>query len=151
MKAAPLVWTAEEFIHQGSGLICLCGSTKFFFEAMEANRRLTFSGWVVLQCGSWGHSFHKYAENTNTDYAGIKTLHYQKILMSDAIVVVTDTTDYIGNSTIAEKAFAKHRGIPILYFNGENFHGTTTVTPYDKLEDKSLIENFEKINGTLGF
>lgn len=116
---------ANEFIKQGSGIITLCGSTRYFFEAMEANRQLTFQNWIVLACGSWGHSYHKFVENTNTDYKAVKRLHFHKIAMSDAIVVVFDINQYIGNSTEKEVHFARHIGIPVFFFDGERFFGST--------------------------
>jgi len=116
---------ANEFLQEGSGIITLCGSTRFFFEAMEANRRLTFQNWIVLMCGSWGHSYHKYAENKSTDYTQVKRLHFHKIAMSNAIVVVYDKSQYIGQSTEKEVHFATHIGIPVFFFDGEKFFGST--------------------------
>lgn len=142
--------TALEFLEKGSGTITICGSTKFFFEAMECNRRLTFMNWMVYQCGSWGHSFSKYMLPSNTNYAKVKILHFQKILCSQAIVVVSDESNYIGSSTKAEIEFATTRGIPVFYFNGENFSGETSKIPMDELEDTSLIDKFAKTHG-LGF
>jgi hypothetical protein len=89
------VYSAYNFFTDGNGIVTLCGSTKFFDQCMEANRILTFQGWVVLMCGSWGHSYHKDIENKNTDYGSVKKLHYYKILKSQAIVVVSDKTGYI--------------------------------------------------------
>jgi hypothetical protein len=143
--------TADEFFKQGSGFVTLCGSTKFFTECMEANRQLTFNGWIVLMCGSWGHSYHKDVENTNTDYAKVKKLHYHKILESQAVVVVYDKSSYMGDSTRAEIDFAFRRDIPIFYFDGKEFTGHTLSTkiPYE-LDDTSLIDEYAKIY-SLGF
>ena len=80
---------------------------------MEANRILTFQDWIVLMCGSWGHSYHKDAESLDRDYLTIKKLHFHKIRESDAIVVVTDSTPYYGESTTEEITFAKHRNKPV--------------------------------------
>lgn len=141
---------ALTFFSTGSGIVTLCGSTKFFFEAMECNRLLTFHNWIVLQCGSWGHSFNKYSEATNTDFKVVKLLHYQKILQSQAIVVVTDESCYVGNSTKAEVKFALYRSIPVFYFDGNNFSGESDKLSKDTLNDYSLIEQFGKTNN-LGF
>lgn len=142
--------TAHDFFRLGSGVVTLCGSTKFFFEAMEANRILTFNNWIVLLCGSWGHSFHKYSEDLNRDYSEVKKLHFQKILMSRAIVVVSDASGYIGTSTKAEILFANSRDIPVFYFDGINFKGNAFKIPND-LHDTSIIDNFAQLNGGLGF
>jgi len=142
--------SAKDFIRQGSGVITLCGSTKFFNECMEVNRLLTFEGWVVLMSGSWGHSFHKFVERKNTNYEGVKKLHFQKILMSQAIVVVYDDSQYVGDSTKAEISFAMSRKIPVFYSDGNVFFGCTEKEPTDELVDTSLIDNFAK-NNSLGF
>lgn len=146
-----MTYTAAEFFAQGSGIVTLCGSTKFFEQCMEANRQLTFKNWIVLACGSWGHSYHKDFENTNTDYALVKKLHYQKILLSQAVVVVSDITGYIGESTKAEINFALHRGISVFYFDGTTFSGTTNKKAKDNLSDTSLIDNFAISNNGLGY
>jgi len=148
------LYTAEEYINQSNGIVTLCGSTKFFWEAMEANRRLTFSGWMVFMCGSWGHSFHKYTMNKNTDYEGVKRLHYKKILNSNLVVVVTDESGYIGSSTKAEIAFCSYQDIPVFYFDGKEFGGGTfkdLVTNNNNYVMDVTIDRFETLHGTLGF
>jgi hypothetical protein len=135
--------SAREYFEEGSGMVTLCGSTRFFAECMEANRALTFQNWVVLMCGSWGHSYHKDAEPLDRDYSLVKKLHFHKILESDAIVVVSDKSLYYGDSTTEEIAFAKHRNIPVFYFDGEIFSGWETVDQIpDKYADASLIDSF---------
>lgn len=151
-----MVVTTDDFIREGSGVVTLCGSTKFFFEAMEANRILTFNNWMVFQCGSWGHSFNKYSEQTPRDFEQIKKLHFQKILFSDLVVVVTDSSNYIGSSTKAELKFSKQRGTPILWYDGDKFFEHKQFLLPNKpipkeLEDTSIIDNFEKTNEGLGF
>lgn len=142
------------FFNEGKGIVTLCGSTKFFDQCLEINRRLTFKGWVVLMCGSWGHSYHKDREgNTGEAYEKIKTLHYKKILMSDAIVVVSDKSKYIGTSTKAEIEFCRQKDIPIFYFDGEYLTGNpTTKEPPDCLLwcDK-IINDYVSSGGDLGF
>lgn len=144
--------TAIEFIEQGSGIVTLCGSTRFFFEAMEANKMLTFNNWIVLMCGSWGHSFHKFRQDViKRDYKQVKKLHYQKILMSDCIVICFDDSRYMGESTQAEKAFAFYRNIPVFYWDGVMLSGETDKPVPNLLSDESLILKFKKEYGTLGF
>lgn len=135
--------SARQFFEQGSGIVTLCGSTKYFEQCMEANRALTFQNWVVLMCGSWGHSYHKGAEDLNRDYSQVKRLHFHKILESDVIVVVSDTSGYYGESTTEEIAFAQHRKIPVFYFDGEIFSGWEIVDQIpDRYTDASLIDSF---------
>jgi len=144
--------TADKYFSEYSGIVTICGSTKYFFEAMECNRRLTFNNWIVLACGSWGHSMHKYSENINTDYNEIKTLHFHKIQVSDAIVVVFDDSGYTGSSTIAETKFADYLGKPIFYFKNQNFlPEARNISHSPLLRDNKHIESFKTLNNGLGF
>lgn len=118
---------ANQFFYESSGIVTLCGSTRFFFEYMEANRLLTFLGWIVLQCGSYGHSFHKYAKEEVRDYSLVKKLHFEKIHMSHAIVVCTDSSGYQGDSTLAEIEFANFLGIPVYYFVNGHLTGESVA------------------------
>lgn len=137
--------SARQYFHNGSGMVTLCGSTRFFAECMEANRLLTFDNWVVLMCGSWGHSYHKDSEDLTRDYSTVKRLHFQKILESDAIVVVSDKSLYYGESTTEEIAFAKHRNKPVFYYDGESLSGWSAIDKIpDRYADISLIENFRQ-------
>lgn len=134
---------ANDFIELGSGIITLCGSTKFYFETMEASRRLTFNNWMVFMVGSFGHSANKYTNDDSThDYTTVKKLHFYKIEKSDAIVVVSDDSLYIGDSTRAEIAYAKTMGIPVFYFNGREFFGADYVTKIPMRETDEGIERF---------
>jgi hypothetical protein len=154
MDDLQLTVTAEEFFNNGSGFVTLCGSTRFFFECMELDRILTFKGWIVLKCGSWGHSYHKYVENTNTDYTRVKRLHYVKILNSQAVVVVSNASGYIGNSTRAEISFANSNNIPVFYFNGNELIGVVNCTPPSDYfaSENDEIDNYQNRTGnSLGF
>ena len=147
------IYSAHNFFTMGDGFVTLCGSTKFFTECMEINRRLTFDGWIVLMCGSWGHSYHKDLEgNSGINYEKVKTLHYKKILKSQAIVVVSDKSNYIGNSTKAEIEFCKVKNIPIFHFDGEYLTGETLVPPHYQLKCvNSIIDDYVKDGVGLGF
>jgi hypothetical protein len=137
--------SAEKYFKNGSGMVTLCGSTRFFAECMEANRLLTFQNWVVLMCGSWGHSYHKDSEDLNRDYTMVKRLHFQKIIESDAIVVVSDKTLYYGESTVEEIAFAQFREKPVFYYNGEILSGWDTISELpNRYADSSLIDDFRQ-------
>lgn len=134
--------SARQFFVEGSGIVTQCGSTRFFPENMKCNRELTFLNWMVLMCGSWGQSYHKEIEAgfTAKDYAEIKQLHFHKILESDAIVIVSDKSMYMGDSTREEKAFAESRNIPVFTFDGEMFSGWGVVDRIpNRLKDDSLI------------
>lgn len=135
--------SARQYLEKGSGIATLCGSTRFFSQCMQANRELTFLNWVVLMCGSWGHSYHKDSEPLDRDYSTVKRLHFHKILESDVIVVVSDKTLYYGDSTKEEIAFAQFRNIPVFYYDGEVFSGYEIVERVpDRYADTSLIDSF---------
>lgn len=135
--------SARQFFGEGSGIVTLCGSSRFFKECMEANRALTFQNWAVLMCGNWEHSYHKDAEISDIDYASVKLLHYQKILESDAIVVVSDSTLYYGESTKTEIAFAEHRKKAVYFYNGRLLNGWQSVREIpNRYTDNSLIDSF---------
>jgi hypothetical protein len=135
--------SARQYFEEGSGMVTLCGSNSFFPECMEANKALTLQNWVVLMCGVWAKSYHKDSEPLDRDYSLIKKLHFHKILESDAIVVVSDKSLYYGESTTEEIAFAKHRKIPVFYFDGELFSGWEIVDRIpDRYADTSLIDSF---------
>lgn len=118
---------------------------------MEANRILTFNNWMVYACGSWGHSYHKYAkQDTSHDYSVVKKLHFLKILESQAIVVVFDKSRYISDSTKAEINFANYRNTPVFFYDGESFVGNTEKLPVNELADTSIVDTFAADN-SLGF
>ena len=94
---------------------------------MECNRILTFSNWIVLMCGSWGHSYHKDATSLDRSFEQIKQLHFHKIVESEAIVVVSDSSGYIGDSTKEELSFALFLGMPVFYYDGSKLTGSTSV------------------------
>ena len=146
------MYSAEEFIELGNGIVTICGSTRYFFEAMEANRTLTFNNWIVLQCGSWGHSFHKYTQPIDKNFVEVKRLHFKKILMSNLVVYIANKQEGVtGDSTKAEVQFARERNLPIFKFDGVKFHGATYTKPESHLPDESLIDQFAEIHGGLGY
>ena len=65
-------------------------------------------------------------------------------------MVVTDKSGYIGDSTKAEIKFAEYIKIPVFYFDGEEFTGSTDILPPEKFDYKT-VDKFDKINGGLGY
>ena len=90
------------------GIVTLCGSTKFKEQFEEVNRRLTWSGWVVLSVGSFHHSEkdHDIAGQIIARKVKLDRLHKEKIAMSQAVVVI-NVGGYIGDSTHSEIAHAE--------------------------------------------
>lgn len=119
--------SAQQFIKAGTGIVTICGSTRFFDNVMECNKELTLNGWLVFMCGFWGNGIHKGLTFTEDEMSFVKLLHFHKILQSKMIVVVTDKTGYYGDSTREEIAFANDHNIPVFYFDGELFSGWEIV------------------------
>lgn len=109
----------QDFLAQ-SGIITLCGSTRFYDAYVAANRLLTLEGWTVLSCGQFGHSYHKEVASEDT-IAKIKALHFFKILQADAICIVNGA-QYMGKSSLLEIEFAKQHNRSILGFESTGLH-----------------------------
>ncbi len=94
-------------------VITLCGSTKFKDEFMEAQKRLSLAGNIVISVGLFGHS-----GDTEVWDDGVKEMlddmHKRKIDMADGIYVI-NVGGYIGSSTHSEIEYAKAHGKTIDY------------------------------------
>jgi hypothetical protein len=89
-------------------VVTLCGSTKFKDKFMEAQKRLTLAGNIVLSVGLFGH-----AGDEAVWRPGVKEMlddmHKRKIDMADGIFVI-NVGGYIGQSTRSEIEYAKAHG-----------------------------------------
>lgn len=94
-------------------VVTLCGSTKFKDEFMEAQKRLTLEGNIVISVGLFGH-----AGDEEVWKPGVKEMlddmHLRKIDMADEIFVI-NVNGYIGESTRREIAYATQAGKGIRY------------------------------------
>ena len=97
----------------GFKIITLCGSTRFKDEFLEAQKRLTLEGNIVISVGLFGHS-----GDDEVWTEGVKDMldrqHLAKIDLADEIFVV-NVGGYIGESTRREIAYADYRGKSITY------------------------------------
>ena len=100
------------------GIVTLCGSTRFKEQFEEVNRRLTWSGWVVLSVGSFHHSEkdHSVADQIIKRKVKLDVLHKEKIDLSWAIVVI-NVGGYIGESTKSEIVHARKRGKTVFWYD----------------------------------
>lgn len=89
----------------------LCGSLKFQETFNELQMKLERLGHV---CFSVGFSEEKYTPPTEEEKSILDKVHFKKILLSDAIIVI-DNNDYIGYSTRNEIEFAKLNN-KLIYF-----------------------------------
>ena len=94
-------------------VITLCGSTRFKEQFLEAQKRLTLEGNIVISVGLFGHSGDDEVWTEGTKEM-LDNMHKRKIDMSDAIYVI-NVGGYIGDSTRSEIDYATKHGKEILY------------------------------------
>ena len=101
-------------------VITLCGSTRFKDQFMEAQKRLTLEGNIVISVGLFGHSgdnevWENMDEGTLTKTKEmLDDMHKRKIDMADEIFVI-NVNGYIGDSTRSEIDYALKHGKSIRY------------------------------------
>ena len=101
-------------------VITLCGSTRFKDEFMEAQKRLTLKGNIVISVGLFGHAgdaevWENMDEGTLTKTKEmLDDMHKRKIDMADEIFVI-NVGGYIGSSTRSEIEYAKLTGKTVRY------------------------------------
>ena len=89
-------------------VITLCGSTKFKDAFMEAQKRLTLEGNIVISVGMFGHSGDDEVWKEGTKEM-LDDMHKRKIDMADEIYVI-NVGGYIGESTKSEIEYARKNG-----------------------------------------
>lgn len=94
-------------------VITLCGSTRFKEQFLEAQKRLTLEGNIVISVGLFGHSGDEEVWTPGTKEM-LDNMHKRKIDMADAIFVI-NVGGYIGSSTRSEIEYAKAYGKEVLY------------------------------------
>lgn len=101
-------------------VITLCGSTRFKDEFLEAQKRLTLEGNIVISVGLFGHSgdnevWENMEEGTLTRMKEmLDDMHKRKIDMADEIYVI-NVGGYIGTSTKSEIEYAEATGKAVRY------------------------------------
>jgi len=101
-------------------VITLCGSTRFKDAFMEAQKRLTLDGNIVISVGLFGHSgdsevWDGMDEGTLSKTKGmLDDMHKRKIDMADGIYVI-NVGGYIGESTRSEIEYAISHGKSVRY------------------------------------
>ena len=94
-------------------VITICGSTRFKEQFLEAQKRLTLAGNIVISVGLFGHSGDDkvWAEGTKEM---LDDMHKRKIDMADGIYVI-NVGGYIGQSTRSEIEYARSQGKIVEY------------------------------------
>ena len=75
-------------------VITLCGSTRFKEQFMEAQKRLTLEGCIVISVGLFGHAGDEEVWKPGTKEM-LDDMHLRKIDMADEIFVI-NVGEYIG-------------------------------------------------------
>lgn len=102
-------------------VITLCGSTRFKEQFMEAQKRLTLEGNIVISVGLFGHAGDHEVWDGMDEGTLSKTkemlddMHKRKIDMADEIYVI-NVGGYIGDSTRSEIQYAEEHGKTIRYY-----------------------------------
>ena len=106
-------------------VITLCGSTRFKDEFIEAQKRLTLEGNIVISVGLFGHSGdNEVWENMNEGTLTatkemLDDMHKHKIDMADEIFVI-NVGGYVGESTRSEIEYATTHGKIVRYLENES-------------------------------
>ncbi len=101
-------------------VITLCGSTRFKDQFMEAQKKLTLEGNIVISVGLFGHSGDQEVWENMDEGTLTKTkemlddMHKRKIDMADAIYVI-NVGGYVGSSTKSEIDYAMAHGKEVRY------------------------------------
>ena len=94
-------------------VITLCGSTRFKEQFLEAQKRLTLAGNIVISVGLFGHSGDDEVWTEGTKEM-LDDMHKRKIDMADEIFVI-NVGGYVGDSTASEIAYAVKTGKEVFY------------------------------------
>ncbi len=94
-------------------VITLCGSTRFKEQFLEAQKRLTLAGNIVISVGLFGHSGDEEVWTEGTKEM-LDDMHKRKIDMTDGIYVI-NVDGYIGQSTRSEIEYARSHGKTVEY------------------------------------
>ena len=94
-------------------VITLCGSTRFKDAFIEAQKRLTLEGNIVISVGLFGHSGDDEVWKEGTKEM-LDDMHKRKIDMADEIYVI-NVGGYVGSSTRSEIEYATATGKTVRY------------------------------------
>ena len=119
-KGIPMLIENLHKVKAGYPVVTLCGSTRFKDAFIEAQRRLTLEGKIVISVGLFNHSGDEEICDGMDEGTVSKTLemlddmHKRKIDMADSIYVI-NVGGYIGESTKSEIRYAENQGKKVEY------------------------------------
>jgi hypothetical protein len=99
-------------------IITLCGSTRFKDEFLEAQKRLTLEGNIVISVGLFGHSGDEEVWSENIKPM-LDDMHLRKIDLADEIFVINPGA-YIGASTRREIEYSKRTSKEVRFLVPDN-------------------------------
>ena len=99
-------------------VITLCGSTRFRDAFMEAQKRLTLEGNIVISVGLFGHAGDDEVWKPGTKEM-LDDMHKRKIDMADEIYVI-NVGGYIGESTRSEIEYARRTGKAVRFLEEDS-------------------------------
>lgn len=127
-------------------VITLCGSTRFKNEFVEAQKRLTLAGNIVISVGLFGHSGDDevWADGTKEM---LDDMHKRKIDMADSIFVI-NKDGYIGESTRSEIEYAIEHGKEVEYLEPPMIAGQQVMPGMEHLipEESAVLDLLQKNN-----
>ena len=109
-------------------VITLCGSTRFKDQFIEAQKRLTLEGNIVISVGLFGHSGDNEVWSEGTKEM-LDDMHKRKIDMADEIFVI-NVGGYIGSSTKSEIEYAQRTGKTVRYLEDPDGNNQTVLSRY---------------------
>lgn len=110
-------------------VVCLCGSMRFEEEIREAAREESLFGHIVVLplCNmKQPHPLWNDESDAECIKVNLDGLHKAKIDLADEVVVVSDASGYIGDSTRSEIAYAEAHGKPVRYWSAPVSGSDTT-------------------------
>lgn len=103
-------------------IVCLCGSSRFYQQFVEANYRETMAGRIVLSIGFYPHAQNEIHGGevgvTPEQKVALDELHKRKIDLADEVLVI-NVGGYIGESTGSEIQYALNRGKDVRFLEAE--------------------------------
>lgn len=142
-------------------IITLCGPRKNIqmFDIVKDDLETKFH--IVLE-PNWSFSKEDLAKFTNAQFKRLHEVHYKKMAMSDAVVII-DYPNPVGDDTQREIDMAKTMGIPIyglasMMINVENRDTAfdwafDKTSPIESMSNEELVKEVERRteNGMLSF
>jgi hypothetical protein len=130
--------------------LCLIGSTRFVKEYQETNEMLTKAGHIVYSICMASTGKPEDRNITEDEKETLDLVHLIKILNSDACILITDATGYVGYSTKREIKWAMMIGKQVVLPNqivsfGENLKKFYETWLPNALDERSGIDLHSKI------